>query len=200
MNCRFQVDSSAGSAPRQGLEGSCFSKKGTNDTKPTHQPCTQSVAPGPEGRQKIAQRVSAGFRPPMHSQPRQGRQIPRFFTHRTATPRSDGFLTPASLKTQRRQDRRVMASGLRPYPFASLRLCVRPFGLNHRRMAAKITKRRKRKLFPSNKTAFLQRSHTRQTPPHDPHPPRHESLPSRRARTASAGAERWRWQGMNPVA
>ena len=159
MNCRFQVDASAGSAPRQGLEGSCFSKKGTNDTKPTHQPCTQSVAPGP-----------------------------------------DGFLTPASLKTQRRQDRREMASGLRPYPFASLRLCVRPFGLNHRRMAAKITKRRKRKLFPSDETAFLQRSHTRQTPPHDPHPPRHESLPSRRARTASAGAERWRWQGMNPVA
>jgi len=53
-----------------------------------------------------------------------GRQIPRCFTHRTAMPRSDGFLTPASLKTQRRQDRQGIASGVRPFPlrvFASSR-------------------------------------------------------------------------------
>jgi hypothetical protein len=43
-----------------------------------------------------------------------GRQIPRFFTHRTATPHSNGFLTPASIKTQRRQDRK--ASDPRPFP------------------------------------------------------------------------------------
>jgi hypothetical protein len=46
-----------------------FTTKGTNDTKPIHQPGTQSVAPGPEGRQTIAQRVSAGFHPPMKTSP-----------------------------------------------------------------------------------------------------------------------------------
>jgi hypothetical protein len=74
----------------------------------------KAMAPGPEGRQTIAQRVSAGFRPTINTQPREGRQIPRFFTHRTATPHSNGFLTPASLKTQRRQDRK--ASDPRPFP------------------------------------------------------------------------------------
>ena len=37
---------------------------------------SEAVAPGPEGRQTIAQRVSAGFRPPSNIQPRQGRQNP----------------------------------------------------------------------------------------------------------------------------
>ena len=37
---------------------------------------SEAVAPGPEGRQTIAQRVSAGFRPQKNIQPRQGRQNP----------------------------------------------------------------------------------------------------------------------------
>ncbi len=98
----------------------------------------------------------------------------------------DGFLTPASLKTQRHQDRHGMKSALRPTSSASPRLCashslaspspsrssrllLSPFGLNPGRMAAKITERRKRTRFPSDETAFLQRSHTRQTPPRDRH-------------------------------
>ena len=54
----------AGSTPRQGFKDRKFSTKDTNDTKPTHATLAQAVAPGPEGRQMIAQRVSAGFRPP----------------------------------------------------------------------------------------------------------------------------------------
>ena len=58
--------------------------------------------------------------PSLHQHPAPaGRQIPRFFTHRTATPHSNGFLTPASLKTQRRQDNHRLA--LIPSPL--LRLC-----------------------------------------------------------------------------
>jgi len=37
-------------------------------------PIPEATASGPEGRQKVAQRVSAGFRPPMKTQPREGRQ------------------------------------------------------------------------------------------------------------------------------
>ena len=36
----------------------------TNDTNPPHATAPQAVAPGPEGRQTVAQRVSAGSRPP----------------------------------------------------------------------------------------------------------------------------------------
>ncbi len=56
-----------------------------------------------------------------------------------------------------------------PSPSRSSRLLLSPFGLNPGRMAAKITERRKRTRFPSDETAFLQRSHTRQTPPRDRH-------------------------------
>ena len=58
-------------------------------------------------------------------------------------------------------------TGHRPRP--SCRLRVSPFGLNPGRMAAKITEGRKGRLFPSDETAFLQRSHTRQIPPRDRH-------------------------------
>jgi hypothetical protein len=50
--------------------------KPTNTTNPTHAPLAQAVAPGPEGRQMIAQRVSAGFRPPMNTQPQRGDRFP----------------------------------------------------------------------------------------------------------------------------
>ncbi len=54
---------------------------------------SKAVAPGPEGRQTIAQRVSSGFRPPLNSQPRQERQNPfphkhRIRPHRSTTPRN----------------------------------------------------------------------------------------------------------------
>jgi len=54
----------AGSVPRQGFKDRKFSTKDTNDTKPTHATVIQAVAPGPEGRQMLAHRVSSGFRPP----------------------------------------------------------------------------------------------------------------------------------------
>jgi hypothetical protein len=38
--------------------------------------CPQAVTPGPEGRQTVAQRVSAGFRPPMKTQPQRGDRSP----------------------------------------------------------------------------------------------------------------------------
>ncbi len=66
-----------GSPPRR-----CSTTKATNDTKPIDRTLSGAVAPGPEGRQMIAQRVSAGFRPPMITQPRQGRQKP----HRLGLP------------------------------------------------------------------------------------------------------------------
>ena len=37
---------------------------------------SQAVAPGPEGRQTVAQRVSAGFRPHMENQPQRGDRFP----------------------------------------------------------------------------------------------------------------------------
>jgi hypothetical protein len=40
---------------------------------------------------------------------------------------TDGVLTPASLKTQRRQDQQAWGKGIGSSPFASLRLCVSPF-------------------------------------------------------------------------
>jgi hypothetical protein len=40
-------------------------------------PIQEAVAQGAEHRQKVAQHVSAGFRPPMNTQPRRGGQIPR---------------------------------------------------------------------------------------------------------------------------
>jgi hypothetical protein len=42
----------------------CSTTKATNVTKLTHATPSQAVASGPEGRQMIAQRVSAGFHPP----------------------------------------------------------------------------------------------------------------------------------------
>jgi len=42
----------------------------------THATLVQAVASGPEGRQTIAQRVSAGFRPPMKTQPQRGDRSP----------------------------------------------------------------------------------------------------------------------------
>ncbi len=65
-----------------------FSTKDTKDTKPIHSTLSKAVAPGPEGRQMIAQRVSAGFRPLINTQPREGRQnpFPQRRQHPTASP------------------------------------------------------------------------------------------------------------------
>ena len=60
---------------------------------------SKAVPPGPEGRQMIAQRVSAGFRPTKNTQPRQGRQNPcphehRIRLHRSRTPRNTNRISP----------------------------------------------------------------------------------------------------------
>jgi hypothetical protein len=95
----------AGSVARQGCNDRKFSTKDTNDTKPTHATVVQAATPGPEGRKMIAQRVSAGFRPPMESQPREGRQkasrpgpapIVRFVIHTSMDLIFDNVHTPRS--------------------------------------------------------------------------------------------------------
>jgi hypothetical protein len=167
---RFVVQPSAVARPRR-----------TPTTPNRPKTLCQAVAPGPEGRQTIAQRVSAGFRPPMNTKPRRGDRFPASsHTGQQLPARTDSsrplrsrrkeftvhsFQFPVSHAAQRRQDRK--ASGFRPFPPSRLR--VRPSGLNPKSMAAKITESRIRPLFPSDETAFLQRSHTRQTTPRDRH-------------------------------
>jgi len=104
---------------------------------------SQAVAPGPEGRQTIAQRVSAGFRPPMKTSPG-GATDPPFLRDRQQSLAASNVFT----------ERQTHAL----FPFASSRLRVRPSGLNSRSMAAKITESRKRTLFPSDETALLEHS------------------------------------------
>jgi hypothetical protein len=96
---------------------------------------SQSIAPGPEGRQTVAQCVSAGFRPPHENQPRRG--------DRSLFLRDRQQSLAASNVFAERQTHAL-------FPFASSRLRVRPSGLNSRSMAAKITESRKRTLFPSD--------------------------------------------------
>jgi hypothetical protein len=58
----------------------------------------------------------------MNTQSRQGVQPPAVSQTGQRLPNREGFLTPASLKTQRRQDRHGRTSALRPFPpFASSR-------------------------------------------------------------------------------
>jgi hypothetical protein len=102
------VEASAGSAPREGLEGWDFSTKDTKDTKPIHSTLLKAVAPGPEGRQTIAQRVSAGFRPPNETSPGGATEPPshttadvRSLLHRSATPRSTNRISRKASKPPR---------------------------------------------------------------------------------------------------
>jgi hypothetical protein len=67
----------------------------------------------------------------MNTQSQQGLQPPAVSQTGQRLPNREGFLTPASLKRQRRQDRHGRKSALRPFPLSLLR--VGPFGLNHRR-------------------------------------------------------------------
>jgi hypothetical protein len=73
---------------------------------------------------------------------------------------------PTVIRRQQRLRRQTHAL----FPFASSRLRVRPSGLNPRSMAAKITERRKRTLFPPDETA--EPTHPRRTmsPPGNPTP------------------------------
>jgi hypothetical protein len=137
---------------------------------------SQAVATGPEGRQMIAQRVSAGFRPHMNTQPREGRQNPfpdeRQGAIASPSPRATKRISrkaskpprcpsspirnpPAStgLKSARSHSPATSSPNDRPTAptfFAASRLRVRPFGLNPERMAAKITEGRNRTLFPTD--------------------------------------------------
>jgi hypothetical protein len=149
---------------------------------------SQAVAPSPEGRQTIAQRVSAGFRPHMHTQPRQGGQNPFAHEHQHPIASSDVENTPEHepdkpqsfeaakegrhrrsgiplLPPVRNPPRRISPATSSPNdrpsspsPFAASRLRVRPCGLNARPTAAKITESRKRTPFPSDEAALLEHS------------------------------------------
>ena len=139
----------------------CSTTKDTNDTNPTYATLTQAVAPDPKGRQTIAQRVSAGVR--LRDEP----QAPE---HKADKPQSleaakssviavlESSCFPRFEITPVQLHRRRLRRTTSPRPRPSSRLCVRPFRLNHRRMAARIARRRKRALFPSDETALLEHS------------------------------------------
>ncbi len=87
-------------------------------------------------------------------------------------------------KTQRQAWNDIRLSSLPPW-----RLCVRPFRLNHRRMAAKITRGRKRRQFPSDETVHREHSPGRQTHTFALSP----SRGPRRGGPADDGPTRERW-------
>ncbi len=92
-------------------------------------------------------------------------------------------ITPVQL--HRRRLRRTKSSQPRP----SSRLRVRPFRLNHRRMAARIARRRKKLLFPPHGSTHLEHSQRRQRTT-SPLPPGRGPRPGG-ATDDSPARERW---------
>jgi hypothetical protein len=116
----------------------------------------------------IAQRVSAGLRPPMKSSPGGATDSPLLHTADSHSPlgRIPHARFAQDAKTPRQARNGIRFSFLPPFPPSRLR--ANPSGLNHRRMAAKITESRKRTLFSSDEAAEPIRPRRTMNPPGKP--------------------------------
>ncbi len=114
-------------------------------------PIPEATAAGPEGRQRVAQRVSAGSRPKTRTSPGRGDRKP--ILSRPGPPNTLPRFATITSTTDTKPSLARLAPGRPPSV-----LRVRPLGLRQTRLAAKITRTRKEVLLPSDAHLTLPRN------------------------------------------